>query len=199
MDFPSAIHDLCPNCKLETLHKVLKGKIGKHNQLTLDCTIRCTACGHIHHAIITEKKLITVSLIISDQEKSFKSSIELHPDEEIILDQEMVLGEKNIKISSIEVSGARKPMAIVKDISTIWCKLLDSSGKLHIKVSVHKRSNTMSYEILALPDEEFFIGDIIKIGRDNVAVFKIKTRNKVVKYNSALAEDIVRIYGRVIR
>ena len=65
MEFPSAIHILCSNCNTETLHKVLKGRVGKNKQLTLDCTIKCTDCGFIHQTTITEKKLISVPVILS--------------------------------------------------------------------------------------------------------------------------------------
>ena len=86
-----------------------------------------------------------------------------------------------------------------KEIATICSKRQDPSGKIRVRISVHKGPNTLSHEVVALPDEEFFIGDVLRIGKDNVAIYKIKTHTKVVKYDSALAGDIVRIYGRVIR
>lgn len=199
MDFPSAIQHICPNCDHETLHKVLKGKLGNNKLLSLDCTIKCTECNFIHHTIITEKKMIEIPIIISNQDKSFQEKVELHPDEELKMDQELFLDEKSIKITSLEVNNKRVEMAFAKNVKTIWGKLLDQSGKVRLNVSIHKGPTTMSHVISALPDEEFFIGDILKIGRDNVAIYRIKTKSKVVKYDSALAGDIVRVYGRVIR
>jgi uncharacterized Zn finger protein len=143
--------------------------------------------------------LIKVPIIISDREKSIRKSVELHPDEELKVDQEIILAEDNIVITSLEVGNSRVPLAMVKNINTIWGKLMDPSGKVRLNISVHKGPKTMSHVISALPDEEFFIGDILRIGRDNVAIYKIKTNKKVVKYDSAFAGDIVRIYGRVIR
>ncbi len=199
MDFPSAIHNICPKCNQETLHKVLKGRLGQNKQLTLDCTIQCSECNYIHHTVITEKKLIKVPIIISDRENSVRKSIELHPDEELKLDQEIILDDDTIIVTSLEVGNTRVPLAQVKNINTIWGKLLDPSGKVRLNISVHKGPKTISHTIIALPDEEFYIGDILRIGRDNVAIYKIKTDKRVVKFDSALAGDIVRIYGRVIR
>lgn len=199
MEFPSAIHNLCPQCDKETLHKVLKGRLGKHKQLTLDCTIKCSECDFTHQITITEKKLINVPIIISSQDDSSRKSIELHPDEELKIDQELILDEQNIVITSIEVDNKRVPSAVAKDVTTLWSKRTDEDGKIRLKISVHKGPNTLSHDIWALPDEEIFIGDVLRIKKNNVAIYKIKTPTKVVKYDSAIARDIVRIYGRVIR
>lgn len=199
MEFPSAIHIMCPNCGKETLHKVLKGRIGQHKQLTLECTIKCSECKFIHQTTITEKKLIEVPLILSTLGNSIRQSIELHPDEELTIGQELILNEQNVVITSLEVSGVRVSHATAKDVSTLWTKQTEIEGKVQVKISIHKGPNTLSHKIDALPDEEFFIGDILRIARDNVAIYKIKTNSKVVKYDGAAARDIVRIYGRVIR
>lgn len=199
MEFPSAIHVLCTNCNTETLHKVLKGRVGTNKQLTLDCTIKCTACGFIHQTTITEKKLITIPVIMSILDKSKQTTIELHPDEELLVGHELILDEQNVVITSLEVNNKRVEQATGKDVSTIWTKATEFDGKVKVKVSAHKGPNTLSHTIDALPDEEFFIGDILRLGRDKVAIYKIKTQTSVVKYDSAVAKDIVRIYGRVIR
>ena len=199
MEFPSAIHVLCSNCNTETLHKVLKGRVGKSKQLTLDCTIKCTDCGFIQQTTITEKKLISVPVIMSILEKSKQTSVELHPDEELLVGQELILDEQNVVITSLEVNNKRVEHATGKDVSTIWTKATEFDGKVKVKVSAHKGSNTISHTIDALPDEEFFIGDILRISRYRVAIYKIKTQTTMVKYDGAVARDIVRIYGRVIR
>jgi uncharacterized Zn finger protein len=143
--------------------------------------------------------MIKVPIVISDRESSVRKKIDLHPDEELRIDQELILDEDNIMITSLEVGNSRSSLAIAKEVNTIWGKLLDPSGKVKINIAVHKGPKTMSHVISALPDEEFFIGDILRINRDNVAIYKIKTHKKVVNYDSAMAGDIIRIYGRVIR
>ena len=199
MEFPSAIHILCSNCNKDTLHKVLKGHLGKHKLLTLECTIKCSECNFIHQTVITEKKMIVVPTIISALEKSERKTVELHPDEELVVGQELIVDEHNVMITSMEAGNARVNHATAKDVTTIWTKRTEINGKVQVKISINKGSNTLSHKIDALPDEEFFIGDILKIARDNVAIYKIKTDNNVINHESAIARDIVRIYGRVIR
>ena len=43
------------------------------------------------------------------------------------------------------------------------------------------------------------IGDIIKSGRDQIAIHKIKTKGLVIKDGGTSARDIVRLYGRFVR
>lgn len=199
MEFPSAIHVICTNCNEDTLHKVLKGRVGKNKQLTLDCTIKCTVCDHIHQTLITEKKFIKINTIISTQDTSERTSVELHPDEELMIGQDIIVDEENVTITSMEQSGKRVHHATAHDVATLWAKRTVIDGKVQVRISVHKGPNTISHKIDALPDEEFYIGDTIRIARDNIAIYKIKTQNKVVKKDCAIARNIVRIYGRVIR
>jgi uncharacterized Zn finger protein len=132
-------------------------------------------------------------------EDSERKSVELHPDEELTVGQELIVDESNVVITSLEIGEARKNRATAKNVTTIWTKRTEIDGKVPVKVSVHKGPNTLSHTITAIPDEEFFIGDVLRIARDNVAIYKIKTHTKVVNYDSAMAKDIIRIYGRVIR
>ena len=173
--------------------------MGKNKQLTLECTIKCSGCGHIHQTVITEKKLIQVPVIISAGAKSLKTNVELHPDEELMVGQEVIVDEQDLRITSLESSGKRIEHATAKEVSTLWTKQLEENGKVKVNISVHKGPNTLSHNIEALPDEEFYVGDILRIARDNVAIFKIKTQNRIIKYDGAAARDIIRIYGRVIR
>ena len=39
----------------------------------------------------------------------------------------------------------------------------------------------------------------MRIKGDNIAIHSIKTRGKNLKYGSAKARDIVRLYGRIVR
>ena len=129
MEFPSAIHNMCPKCDKETLHKVLKGRLGKHKQLTLDCTIKCSECDFTHQITITEKKLINVPIIISSRDDSSRKSIELHPDEELVVGQELIVDEQNVMITSLETDKSRVNRATAKDVNTIWVKRTEIQGR----------------------------------------------------------------------
>jgi uncharacterized Zn finger protein len=57
----------------------------------------------------------------------------------------------------------------------------------------------LAAELTALPDEEFFVGDILNIGRDDVVIHYIKTRDGMVRQGGVPARDIVRIYAKSAR
>ena len=50
-----------------------------------------------------------------------------------------------------------------------------------------------------LPEEEFFIGDLMTVGRYNVVITQIKTTDGMARRGSVLARDIVRIYAKKAR
>ena len=195
MSTPNSIYVECPDCGEETLHEVLKGKLSKDGD-TFEGTLRCQECSRVHTAVVREAKAIKVPIIISDQGESRRSVIELPEDEEIRVEDELVLEDLPIIISSLESNGRRVLKAEVKDITTIWAKRFD---KLHVKISINDVHKTMSTEVMALPEEEFFVGDMMTIGRYNVVITKIKTKDSMAQRGSVPARDIVRIYARKAR
>ena len=183
-------------CNEETKHKVLKGKLGKRRDITFDATVQCSQCYHVHHVLIKEKKPISVRVIVSWLDKSKKKRIQLDPDDVIKLGTELQMDEYPILITGIESEGRRVKSAKASAITTLWAKRFD---KVQVHFSIPKGSRTLSKTILAVPDEEFSIGDIVDIDRKAVVVCKIKTEDRMVTRGSAMASEIVRIYGKFLR
>ena len=69
---------------------------------------------------------------------------------------------------------------------------------MKVKFSINKKDVTVSRSILASPDEEFYIGDSLKIDRDYVVIHRIKTHTGIVRKGGVQARDIVRVYGKKI-
>ncbi|HUT28141.1 MAG TPA: HVO_0476 family zinc finger protein [Methanomassiliicoccales archaeon] len=195
MSIPNAIYAECPDCGEETLHEVLKGRLGKDGD-TLEGTLRCHQCQRVHNAVVREAKTIMVPVIVSDQGESRKAQLELPEDEIICLEDELVLDDLPIIISSLEKGGARVTKAKVKDITTIWAKRFD---RVWVKVSINDVHKTIPTEITALPDEEFSVGDLMTVGRYNVVIMHIKALDGMVRHGSVPARDIVRIYAKKAR
>jgi uncharacterized Zn finger protein len=86
--------------------------------------------------------------------------------------------------------------ATAREISTIWGKRFD---KVRVKISVNKTSKTLAAEIFALPDEEFYVGDTFTVGKDDVVIHYIKTKEGMVRNGGVPARDIVRIYTKCMR
>jgi len=195
MNLPNAIYVECPDCGEDTLHEVLKGRLGKDGD-TFEGTLRCQECGRVHSAVVREAKTIKVPVIVSDQGESRKAELELPEDEEIRVEDELLLDDMPIIVSSLEKGEARVTKALAKDIKAIWAKRFD---RVHVKISINDVHKTIPTEITALPEEEFFVGDLMSIGRHNVVITQIKTKDAMARRGSVLARDIVRIYAKKAR
>ena len=192
---PNAIYVECPDCGEETLHEVLKGRLGKDGS-TLEATLRCQECGRVHPAVVREGRTIRVPVIVSDRKESRRAEVELPEDEELRVEDELQLDDLPIIISSLEREGARVSRALAKDVTTIWAKRFD---KVHVRVSINDVHKTIPAEVDALPEEEFFVGDLMTIGRYDVVITQIKTRDAMARRGAVLARDIVRFYAKRAR
>ena len=196
MTVPASIMVECPVCKAETLHEVLSGKIGGKAQTVLESTVKCKECAHIHHSVLKAEKPLELPVVVSWLDKSKRSTLILGPDEVLSVDDEVMCGEEQIIVTSIESKGARVRMAKAKDIQTVWAKRFD---KVRVMFSVSHVSKTFSENVLAVPDEEFYVGDILKVGKHEVVIHSIKIKDKSLRMGGAKARDIVRVYANIVR
>jgi uncharacterized Zn finger protein len=193
MDDPRTVIAECPNCG-ETPHSIVRGRSGVSRR-TLDAVVRCTECEQVHHVSIAEKKDMKVRFVISDGRVSTKEMVELHPDDVVSAGDELFAGREYVQIRSIEAGDRRVERAVVSDIDTIWARVFD---KVKVKISIHRGSTSVSRYVLAPPDEEFGVGDVISLDGMSAAVEKIKTEDGRSP-RRAHARDIVRLYGKPVR
>ncbi len=197
MNISGTYNLICPVCETETPHKILKGEVGTSGkEITIDGVVKCEECGHTRHKTIREKTAIDVPLIISWKKETEKTSISLLPDEWVHVDDELLVDGVRTKITAIETEPRRVTKAKAEDITTIWTIKYD---KTLVKVAVHKGRNTVSRVLEVPPEEEFYINDPIQVGRYDAVIQRIKTTKGIVKRGSAKADDITRIYAKMIR
>ncbi|MFO7991354.1 MAG: HVO_0476 family zinc finger protein, partial [Thermoplasmata archaeon] len=65
--------------------------------------------------------------------------------------------------------------------------------------ALHKGRNTISKTIETPPEEEFFVNQPITVGKHDAVIYRIKTKDDIIKDGSAKAEDIRRIYAKMMR
>jgi uncharacterized Zn finger protein len=186
----------CPMCNEETAHEILGGRVVGKKQLVLKSSVRCCECGHVHAVELAEEMPIEVPIVVSWMEESTKSRITLNPSEEVKVDDELYFNDHRILVTSVEVGGVRKTRAKAKDVSNIWAKQFD---KIWIKISLDRHGKVYSKDILAVPEEEFIIGDVIDIEGTNAAITSIRIGARTIHRGSAIARDIVRVYSKAIR
>lgn len=196
MTVPSSIMVECPMCHEETLHEVLSGKMSGKAEAVMDSTVRCRQCGQVHHVVIRCERPVEIPVIISWLEKSQRTSMSLGPDEVLSVEDEIMCGDSPVLVTSIESKGARVKRAKVRDIQTVWGKRFD---KVRVQFSISHLGKSYSESVLAVPDEEFYIGDILEIGKHEVVIHSIKTKDKSLRTGGALARDVVRVYASKVR
>jgi len=195
MTVPNAIYVECPFCQERTIHEVLRGKMGK-KRTVMEGTVKCRECGQTHSAVIRQEKPVELPVIVSDQGHSRKEILEADPDEVFEVNEEMYVNDTYVMVTSIESGGKRVDRAPADEIDTLWTKRYD---RIRVKVSVNKGRKTVPAELSAMPDEEFFVGDIIPAGRGQAVIHQIKTRSGMVRNGSAEAREIIRIYARAMK
>jgi len=162
----------------------------------MEATVKCQECGYVYVTVVREPEQIMVPIIVSERRTSRKEHIELLSGDMISVNDEVYLGENHLLITAIECDGRRVKHCAVEDVDTLWAKNFD---KVIVKISVNKHSRTLAAQVEALPEEEFYVGDLMTVGRDNVVIHNIRSKEGTVRRGGVPARDIVRIYTKAVR
>lgn len=195
MAAPSALVLHCDTCG-DMPHRVLRGKVSGKADIVFEGVVKCTKCGTVRSVVTREPRPVQVPLIVSFLESSERTSMEFSPEESIEVGETLDLGETRIEVTKVESGGASVGSAKAKDVSTVWAKRVD---KVRVRFSVNKGNRTVTHDLLAAPDEEFAIGDLVDLGRSRALVHHIRTAHRTSREGSFRADEIVRMYGRVVR
>jgi uncharacterized Zn finger protein len=180
----------CPVCESES-YEILKSK-GTHSKELL---LRCEECSNIYRETITREKPIDLRMVISEYESSKKDFIKMYPDEELMVDDILDVGGKEVAINSIETKkGARVYRSLVSDIETIWVSSLDMPARVGISVDFGGR--ILSKKVEVDRDFEFSVGDVIKLKDITFKVNSLKTIERKIRKGFAKASVTKRVYGR---
>ncbi len=190
MEPPSALHLECPNCG-RAPHRVLRGRLSQGEKLVLEGVFRCLRCGHTRRDTHREWAPVQVPLVISDGDASRKVEVDLFPDEEVRVGDSLEAKGRLVRITAIEVGERRVPNAPVETITTLWSQRAD---RVTVKFSLNRGRRTIPYELRALSDEEFQIGDLVRLGREQAVIRRINTHRGTLRDGVVPARDIVRVY-----
>ncbi|MCD6383637.1 MAG: hypothetical protein J7L88_04175 [Thermoplasmata archaeon] len=192
----SSIILYCPSCAAETPHRILKGRFPRAGG-TFTATVSCEQCGFTHQEEITIPKDVTLRLNVSFEERTERGEVVFPEDEILRVGEEIYQGEHTLLIKALELKdGRRVKRAQASEIMTVWAVNYD---KVPVKVSINRGARTTSHKIYAHPDEDFYIGDIITVGRVRAVIDHIKTERRVVHRGSVPAREIVRVYCKIIK
>jgi len=196
MAAPSALVLKCESCGVEGPHRVLRGRVAGKEEVIFEGVVKCSACGAVRSLTTREPKPIEVALIVSWMDRSTRQKIEMGPEETVIVGAELPLEEGRAVVTAIESQGRRVQEARASEIDTIWAKRAD---RVWVSFSVNMGNRTVARRILAAPDEEFVVGDIVDLGRERILVHRIRTGHRTLREGTVPASEIVRAYGRIVR
>ena len=196
MATPSALVLKCESCGKEVPHRVLRGRVGGKGEIVFEGVVKCSACGFMRSVVTREAKPIDVPMVLSWMDRSTRTTIEMGPTERVEVGDAIPLSEGRAVVTALDSKGRRVQESLASDIDTIWAKRAD---KVWVSFSVNMGNRTVARRVLAAPDEEFVVGDIVDLGRDRVVVHRIRIAHRTLREGSVPAEDIVRAYGRVVR
>jgi uncharacterized Zn finger protein len=195
MSVPNALYLDCPNCGEHAVHEVLKGKLSKKGD-TMEATVKCQECEHTYSTVVREPEVLKVPIIVSELGNSKKEEIELEGGELLSVGDELYLGETHLLVTGLDCDGRRVEKCDTEKIDTIWAKKFD---KVIVKISINKHTRTIPTQIEAMPDEEFYVGDLMTVGKEQVVIHNIKSKEGTVRRGAVPARDIVRIYTKAVR
>ena len=183
----------CPICDFEE-YEVLKTKGKKVKELL----VKCDSCGHVYHETAPEEaKELQVRVVISEFEKSWKSTVELYSDEYLEIGTLLYIDDKEVEVTSIEnQQGNRVYECPVVEIKTIWAKSLDTLSR--IGISIDHEGNVISHKIEIEREFIFTIGDVGEIKGLKFRIYGIKTLERSMKKGFAYARVIKRVYGKLL-
>ena len=183
----------CPICDFEE-YEVLKTKGKKVKELL----VKCDNCGHVYHETAPEEaKELQVRVVISEFEKSWKSTVELYSDEYLEIGTLLYIDDKEVEVTSIEnQQGNRVYECPVVEIKTIWAKSLDTLSR--IGISIDHEGNVISHKIEIEREFIFTIGDVGEIKGLKFKIYGIKTLERSMKKGFAYARVIKRVYGKLL-
>ncbi len=193
---PSAVYVPCPSCGEEELHTVLKGEVGTRGDVTLDATVKCRACSHVHQVTLREPGDRQVPIVVSVGEESNRSTIQLPRDAVVEVGDQLVVDGREVLVTAVELQGGNRPEhAAVEDIGTLWAK---DHETVTLKFSINRTQRTEPREMEVRPDKVVAVGDEVDLVGERLRVHAIKVEENMLRDRgkSAPATDIVRVYAR---
>lgn len=187
----------CPICGSDDI-EILNSKQNESKKKVMEeYLLKCFDCGHVFKDVVSAKKPKMYRIIISERNKSHKTSIELSPSDELKVGDILLSDVGQVEVSSIEVDDTRVKNSIVEDIDTIWATSVEIPARIGFSVDLHGEVD--SYKLDLERDFEIAPGDIVKIENHIVKVHVIKTNDRKLTSGFAKAGIIKRVYSKPVK
>ncbi len=187
----------CPICGSDEIEILNAKQKSSKKKLTEEYLLKCDECGHVFKDAISLKKPQPYRLIISEQDKSHKTTIDLSPSDELANGDVLLSEFGQVEVTSIEVGDKRVNKSKIEDISTIWASSVEIPARIGFSVDLHGEVD--SYKLDLERDFEIAPGDVVKIDKHVVKVHVIKTQDRKLTSGFAKAAVIKRVYSKPVK
>ena len=187
----------CPICGSDDVEILNSKQKSSKKKLMEEYLLRCEECGHVFKDVISLKKPRPYRLIISEQDKSHKTTIELSPSDELKSGDVLLTEFGQVEVTSIEVGDSRLNKAKLEDVNTIWANSIEIPARIGFSVDLHGEVD--SYKLDLERDFEIAPGDVVKIDKHIVKVHVIKTKERKLTSGFAKASVISRVYSKPVK
>jgi len=187
----------CPICGSDDIEILNSKQKTTKKKLTEEYLLKCEDCGHVFKNIISLKKPRPYRLIISEQDKSHKTTIDLSPSDELKIGDNLLTEFGQVEVSGIEVEDKRVNKSKLEDVKTIWASSVEIPARIGFSVDLHGEVD--SYKLDLERDFEIAPGDVVKIDNHIVKVHVIKTQERKLTSGFARANVIKRVYSKPVK
>ena len=187
----------CPICGSDDIEILNSKQKTTKKKFTEEYLLRCEDCGHVYKNTISLRKPRPYRLIISEQDKSHKTTIDLSPSDELRTGDTLLTEFGQVEVTSIEVGDKRVEKSSLEDVNTIWASSVEIPARIGFSVDLHGEVD--SYKLDLERDFEIAPGDIVKIENHIVKVHVIKTQERKLTSGFAKAGIIKRVYSKPVR
>jgi uncharacterized Zn finger protein len=187
----------CPICGSDDIEILNSKQKSSKKKLMEEYLLKCNDCGHVFKDVISLKKPKPYRLIISEQDKSHKTTIELSPSDELKSGDVLLTELGQVEVTSIEVGDSRVNKAKLEEVNTIWANSIEIPARIGFSVDLHGEVD--SYKLDLERDFEIAPGDVVKIDKHIVKVHVVKTQERKLTSGFAKASDITRVYSKPVK
>lgn len=187
----------CPVCGSDEVEILNSKEKSSKKKVVEELLIRCNDCGHVFKDSFSAKKPRPYRLIISEQGKSIKTTIDLSPSDVLEVGDILLSDMGQIEVTSIEVGDKRVNKSSIEDINTIWASSREIPARIGFSVDLQGKVD--SYKVDLERDFEIGSEDIVKIDNHIVKIHVIKTDNRKITDGHAKAGFIKRVYTRPVK
>lgn len=177
---------------------VLKNKVvNSKTKEVRELLLQCGDCGTVYKEKISQEKPKPFKLIISEHENTYKTTIDLIPDEVLNVGDFLLSDVGKVKITALELEGKRVKKAEVRNVKAIWASSEEIPARFGVSVDLHGK--VASFKVETERDFKIAVDDIFKIDKYVVRVHVIKTEERKTTKGFAKAGVIKRVYTKPVK